>query len=169
MFKLLLYVTALILILTNIAVAQAEEVVAKPPTAMEIETVLCTGVEAREPVDKEKAFPADVGRVYLWTKVTGVVDEEVTIHHVWLKEGEEMADVELPVKGSPWRTYSYKTIPPEWAGNWEVKITGADGDVMKSVAFTVGAKAERTKLEEKPAETPKTEEKPEETPKTDNP
>lgn len=167
MLKLFLYSAAAMLILANIVAGQAEKVVAAPPTDMEIEAVLCSGVEAHEPIDREKAFPADVGRVYLWTKVTGVVDEEVMIHHVWLKEGEEMADVELPVKGSPWRTYSYKTIPPEWAGNWEVKITGAEGNVIKSLAFTVGGEPAQPPVEEKPAETAEVEEKPAEPTETE--
>jgi hypothetical protein len=58
-----------------------------------------------------------------------------------------MADVELPVKGSPWRTYSYKTIPPEWSGSWEVKITGPDGNVIKDITFTVGEKVTKETTE----------------------
>ena len=144
----LIWAVAAILLLTAAAFAQTEREVVKPPVGLTVEPGLCTGLEDRNPVGESDAFPADVDRVYLWTKVTGVTEGEVIIHHVWLREGQEMADVALPVKGSPWRTYSFKTIPPEWAGNWEVKITGPDGNVLTSVSFSVGAKVE----EEKPAE-----------------
>lgn len=117
--------------------------------ALDVETTLCTGVEDRMPVGEADTFMPNVERVYLWTKVTGV-EGETAIRHVWLHEGREMADVELPVKGDPWRTYSYKTILPEWTGSWEVKIVGLDGNVITSVAFTIGKK-----MKEKPAEAPK--------------
>jgi hypothetical protein len=127
-----------ILMLVAVVQAQTAKEVRSTPGEIMIESVLCTGIENRMPVGEGDSFPADVDRVYLWTKVTGVSEGETTIHHVWLREGEEMADVELTVKGSPWRTYSYKTIPPEWSGKWEVKITGPDGNVIKDVKFIVG-------------------------------
>jgi hypothetical protein len=135
----------------------AQEETAIP--AMEIETQLCSGIEERMPVGEADNFAADVEKVYLWSRVTGVSDT-VSLRHVWLREGVEMADVELTIKGDPWRTYSYKTIPPEWAGNWEVKIVGPDGDVIKSIPFTVG----ETTAEKEPA--PAATVKPEETDST---
>jgi hypothetical protein len=143
MFKRILIFMAIAFLPAIIASAQTDQAPAAPPANITVEPVLCTAVEDHMPVGEADAFPADVDRVYLWTKVTGVTDGEMMIHHVWLREGKEMADVELPVKGSPWRTYSYKTIPPEWAGNWEVKITGPDGNVIKAVTFTVGGQLQQ--------------------------
>jgi hypothetical protein len=129
MIKVLLTMAVFVMTITAAAQDTAE---------MKVEAKLCTGIEDRMPVGEATSFAKDVEKVYLWTKVTGVTEGEAVIHHVWLKDGVEMADVSLPVKGSPWRTYSYKTIPPEWAGSWEVKVTGADGNVITSLAFTVG-------------------------------
>jgi hypothetical protein len=140
MYKLIFIVMTAVFALAMIAAAQTDQDVVKPQAGITIEPVLCTGVEDRMPIGEATNFPADVEKVYLWTKITGAKD--MVIHHVWLHEGREMADVELTIKGSPWRTYSYKTIPPEWAGNWEAKIVGPDGNVLKSISFTVGAKAE---------------------------
>lgn len=148
MLKRIWAVVVIVMVLSTIAPCQTDEEVVRPPTGITIEPVLCSGIEDHMPVGEADTFPADVDRVYLWTKVTGAIEGEIIIHHVWLREGQEMADVPLPIKSSPWRTYSYKTIPPDWAGNWEVKITGPDGNVLTSVSFTVGAKVE----EEKPAE-----------------
>ncbi len=142
MVKMAAYILAAVVIFPALAFSQAEEQADVTPAGFEIETVLCTGIEERMPVGEADSFPADVEKVYLWTRVTGVTEGEIVIHHVWLREGEEMADVELPVKGSPWRVWSYKTIPAEWAGNWEVKIVGPDGDVMKSIPFTVGVQSQ---------------------------
>jgi hypothetical protein len=147
MFRRILAVVA-ILALAAGASAQTNPDAAKPSEGITIEPVLCTGIEDRMPVGEATSFPADVDRVYLWTRINGVTEGEITIHHVWLHEGQEKADVQLPVKGSPWRTYSYKTILPEWSGNWEIKITGPDGNVIKDVKFTVTEKIVQEKTEE---------------------
>ncbi len=155
-----IFVLVVLLLAPVMLAAQTEQPAAKTDTAkaaepaaatvpkLDVDAVLCTNVVDHEPVGEATDFPADVDRVYLWTKVTGLPEGDTSfIHHVWLKGGEEMADVELVVKGDPWRTYSYKTIPPEWAGDWEVKITGPDGNVIKSIPFTVGKQAKPVQSE----------------------
>lgn len=156
-----LIVLAVLLLVSGLIVAQTEQPAEKPDTAattakpaaapalkLEVEAVLCTNVVDHEPVGETADFPADVDRVYLWTKVTGLPEgESGKIHHIWLRGGEEMADVELAIKGDPWRTYSYKTIPPDWAGDWEVKVVAPDGNVIKSIPFTVGKQAEPAQSE----------------------
>ncbi|MFH1700872.1 MAG: DUF2914 domain-containing protein [Candidatus Zixiibacteriota bacterium] len=107
--------------------------------AVTVETVLCTGIEARMPIDAVESFEVGVERVYLWSRVLGVEGESF-VRHVWLYEGRELADVELPVRSASWRTYSYKTMLPRWTGMWEVKVVGADGNVIKTIPFTIGAK-----------------------------
>ncbi|MFQ5453559.1 MAG: DUF2914 domain-containing protein [Candidatus Zixiibacteriota bacterium] len=116
----------------------------------DLESSLCTNVEERMPIGIANSFSSDVERVYLWTKVTGAVDSTF-IKHVWIFNGVEMAAVELPVRGSSWRTWSYKTILPIWIGDWEVKILDASGNILKSVSFTIN------KSKELPAEKPEPE------------
>lgn len=118
-----------------------------------IETILCAGIANRQPLDSLTQFETDVERIYLWTRVTGYPDQ-TKLRHVWLHEGLERSDVEMTIKGDPWRTWSYKTMRQEWTGNWEVKIVGANGDVIKTVNFVFGEIEAETPAEEiKPAET----------------
>ncbi len=112
-----------------------------------IETVLCTAIENRVPLDSLIQFDTDVERIYLWTRVTGYPAPTV-LRHVWLHEGLERSDVEMTIKGDPWRTWSYKTMRSEWVGNWEVKIVGSDGNVIKAVNFTFGKAATPDKTDE---------------------
>lgn len=116
--------------------------------AITVETELCTGIEERMPVGMADQFPADVGQVCLWSKVLGCADETF-IKHVWYYRGDEMATIELPVRSSSWRTYSYKTIPPEWAGDWVVKVIDAEGNVLKAMPFKVGDGVAKTVVKEK--------------------
>lgn len=89
------------------------------------------------PQDTATAFPPDVGQLVLWTKVSGGSPGR-TIHHVWFHGDHEVADIELPVNGSPWRTWSRKTIPAEWTGAWHVEVRDAAGAVLQRLDFTVG-------------------------------
>jgi len=82
------------------------------------------------------AFPADVGQLISWTKLEGAGGS--SIHHVWFHGDTQVGDVELQVGGSPWRTWSRKTVPPDWTGAWHVEVRDAAGTVLKRIDFTVG-------------------------------
>src|SRR5260370_355915 len=94
-----------------------------------------SGVEG-QPQDRGTGFPADVGQLNCWSKVTGAGG--AAIHHVWFHGDTQVGDVELQVSGSPWRTWSRKTVPPDWTGAWHVEVRDAAGTVLKRLDFTVG-------------------------------
>ena len=105
--------------------------------ALTVEAILTRGVVDRVPQDTATAFPPDVGQLVLWTKVSGGSPGQ-TIHHVWFHGDNQVADIELPVNGSPWRTWSRKTVPAEWTGAWHVEVRDAAGTVLKRIDFTAG-------------------------------
>jgi hypothetical protein len=96
-----------------------------------------TGIEDREPVGVGTSFPATVGQLVAWSRITGA--EGASVEHVWrFPDGDIEAVVPLEVGGSPWRTWSRKTIPAEWAGQWIVEVRDAGGTVLASANVTVG-------------------------------
>ena len=98
--------------------------------------IFCTSVENRRPRGPGIAFPDSVGRVYCFTKITGAT-EETKVIHVWHYKKEEIFRIELDVKASTWRTWSYKTIVEEWTGHWRVDILSASGNLLKSNVFVI--------------------------------
>ena len=100
-----------------------------------VEAQLGTSIVDRMPQGTATSFPAAVGEVYCWMRITGAANSTVT--HVWIHDGTEYP-VQLNVGGSPWRTWSSKVIPPEWAGQWRVEVRGANGTVLQTLNFTVG-------------------------------
>ncbi|HXF95821.1 MAG TPA: DUF2914 domain-containing protein [Gemmatimonadales bacterium] len=132
---------ALVALLAGAAGAQDTAAVQQPAAApsLTVEAVLTRAVLDRMPQDTVSAIPAPAGAdtLYLWTRVTGAMPGTV-IHHVWFRGDEQVADVELTLGGSPWRTWSKKTIPAEWTGAWRVEVRDAAGNVLSSVQFTVG-------------------------------
>lgn len=109
------------------AAAQADDV--------SVEAVVARNVVDRMPADTGSTFPADVGTLYLWTRVTGAAGGALS--HVWI-HGPHEAAVELQIGGSPWRTWSSRTVPPEWTGEWRVEVRNAAGEVLATRTFTVG-------------------------------
>jgi len=100
-----------------------------------VEAQIAEAIVDRAPQNPGTEFPADVGSVSCWSTVTGAAG--TTIQHVWI-HGEMEFPVTLQIGGSPWRTWSSKRIPPEWAGEWRVEIRDAEGNLLDTLAFTVG-------------------------------
>ena len=112
---------------------------AAAPSLTVTDAVVARSVLDREPQDTGSVFPAEVGQVVFWTKVTGApAGVETTIHHVWFHGENQVGDVELRISGSPWRTWSRKTVPPDWTGAWHVEVRDGSGAVLKRVDLTVG-------------------------------
>ena len=89
----------------------------------------------RMPTDTGSVFPADVGSLVAWTMVTGGEGQKLT--HTWT-HGPHSDVITLNIGGSPWRTYSRKTIPAEWTGEWKVEVKDSTGTVLATKTFTVG-------------------------------
>lgn len=132
-------ITAVALVAFSIVVHAQEEQKAEP--GLTVEAQFCTSLEDRMPADEVVTVPPDIGQVYLWNRVSGSQDS-TWVTHVWYYEGKEEASIDLPVIGSPWRTWSVKNILPTSTGTWEVKILDAKGNQLDALSFTVSEKAE---------------------------
>jgi hypothetical protein len=126
------YLTALIIILLSVSGLFGQNT-----QGIKVENIaICTAVENRQPMGTDSVFSADAGKLYCFTKIASQADS-TEISHVWYYKDKEMARIILPVKAKTWRTWSAKTIMPEWKGNWRVEIQDSDGDVITSLSFRV--------------------------------
>jgi hypothetical protein len=108
---------------------------AQDRAAVEVQKIaICTSIENKQPVGMDSVFAANVGKLYCYTKIKSQADT-TEITHVWLFEGKEMTKVVLPIKAKSWRTWSAKTILPEWKGDWRVEVQDSAGDVLTSISF----------------------------------
>jgi len=104
--------------------------------SLKIEAEMCRSIEERMPSGMADTFPPDVEQVFCWSKVIGAEDSTM-IKHVWLYKGERMAEVELPVRSSAWRTWSSKKILPQWVGDWEVRILDESNNLLANMKFYI--------------------------------
>ena len=92
-----------------------------------------TGIVDRELEGRSDNFDEGT-QVWFWTRVVGAESGD-GIRHVWLQGGEERLTVELGVDGSPWRTYSSKTMHPGSVGSWTVEARDREGQVLARQTF----------------------------------
>ena len=130
-----LWLVLSVLILAGLPDAHAQE--SNATSSLKVaEAVLATSVENLTPKGVSDRFPADVGRVFAFTRIQGARGETF-VKHLWYHEDRLMAEVELAVRSPNWRTYSSKRITPHMKGNWRVDITDPEGTVLESLTFVV--------------------------------
>jgi hypothetical protein len=100
------------------------------------QAVVCQDVVDRMPVGSSDVIPAGAERVFCYTRIVGA-KEETEITHNWYYQGALKASVVLPVRTSEWRTWSSKTLLPEWTGEWMVEVLSEDGTPLESLIFFV--------------------------------
>lgn len=101
-----------------------------------VEAAISTGVVDHLPIDFVEAYTVKAGKLYCFTRVLGSAGRDKVIH-VWRREGQEMARIELPLRSDDFRTWSVKTILPTWSGKWQVDVVDNAGTVLVSLPFVL--------------------------------
>ena len=85
----------------------------------------------RELTDETTTFAVGE-KAYLWLRVEGGTGETLTV--VW-KINDLEFPVDLSIGGSPWRTWSTKTL--HLPGEWTVTVSDAAGNTLNEATLTV--------------------------------
>lgn len=88
----------------------------------------------RSPVGSGDVFPKETAKLYCYTRVVGAVGETQVTHN-WYHQGTLKSSVKLSVRTNNWRTWSSKTMTPEWTGEWMVEILSEEGTPLESIIF----------------------------------
>lgn len=113
-----------------------KEHVASVEEGLSVTGALGTAVEKKTLIGEATEFNADVESVYLLT-VIKAASVPTEIEHVWYYNGKEMARTKLPITYKRHRTWSYKTIRPQWIGDWRADVVDMSGKVLKSFPFVI--------------------------------
>ncbi len=117
--------------------AAAKSAAVKKGNITVLEAVACRSIAERSPVEPGTTFKSDIGRIYVYTRITNDGGSDTTISHNWFFNGTKLATVTLPVKGENWRTFSSKSVQPTQKGDWKVDVVHSNGDVITSVPFKI--------------------------------
>ncbi len=122
------------ILFTPISFAQDESL---PGSELRIEdAVICHDIQALEPVGSGDVFSSDFKKLICFSRVIGA-KEDTEIKHNWYFGEKLLSSVTLHVGSISWRTYSSKTILPEYSGEWKVEILSQNGEILKQIYFIV--------------------------------
>jgi len=125
---------AIALVSATTARAQDATQAGTAKSAATVELSVGTAVANHELTGGAESFPKGTAKLYCFSKITGA--DSSYVEHVWYKGDAEQGRVKLKVGGSPWRTYSSKTLGPDASGDWRCDVV-QDGKVLQSVKFKV--------------------------------
>lgn len=98
---------------------------------------LCLDIKDNEPDFIDSVFPPNVKRLYCFTAIKGARDVS-EIQHRWYYNDDLQASVSLKIGSSSWRTYSAKSIPSVYTGEWRVSIVNSiNEEVLKTIKFHI--------------------------------
>ena len=96
-----------------------------------------TSVVNRSIVDEKNAFSTDVDRVYFLSGVQNKNDSKI-LFHKWYHKGRLKSKIKMESKKSyNWRSWSYITVNPNKAGDWQVVIEDQGGTRYDSLSFII--------------------------------
>jgi DUF2914 family protein len=102
--------------------------------AVTVEAAVGTSVADKALVGAAESFPATSGKIACFAHISNAVGSE--IEFVWYKGDAEQARVKQTVKGSPYRTWTTKTLPADAKGDWRCDVVQGE-KVLQSVKFKV--------------------------------
>jgi hypothetical protein len=117
-------------------ITQQEESEITPQLVSVEDAVICRNVVDRTPSEVIDVVPSDIKKVYCFTKIVGAAQDSEVVHN-WYFDGNLVASVNLFVGSTNWRTYSSKTILPDYTGAWKVEVLSKGGELLKQIMFVV--------------------------------
>jgi len=98
---------------------------------------ICLDIKDNEPDAVDSVFPPEVKRLYCFTAVKGAVGIN-EIQHRWYYNDDLQSSISLKIGSSSWRTYSAKSIPAVYTGEWMVAIVNSKNEeVIKTCKFYI--------------------------------
>jgi hypothetical protein len=112
--------------------------ISQEPERLEVtESAVCLDVVDLECTGADTNFPANVGKLYCITKITGAKGASKATH-VWYYGHTERARKELDIRSASWRTYSSKIIQAHETGDWHIDVLGPEDEFLKVIQFEIG-------------------------------
>lgn len=105
-------------------------------TLKAVKAVVCKAVDKRVPLGIGNVFASDAGKIYCFTKIVGA-ERDTIVSHKWYLNGELKSSVDLPVKSSSWRTWSFKRIGSADVGDGMVEVVSEDGEILTTIIFFI--------------------------------
>ncbi len=129
----------LVLVVSSGAFAQESESAPAGSSGKKLaltEGVVCEVIKGNKAVNRAVVFSRNLGKIYCFTSFDPV-PEEMPIFHKWYQRDRLKATAKLTLKPPRWTTFSSWSMKGRDQGPWRVEITDQEGDLFKTVRFSV--------------------------------
>lgn len=102
------------------------------------EAAVTTKVSKGKPIDSvHRISHRTVKSLYFFTRTVTSARGEVTLRHVWSRDGQVVKEADLLIKAKHWRSYSTLPVDAKSVGQWRVELRDEEGAVLKTLEFKV--------------------------------
>jgi len=97
---------------------------------------MCEGIESYAPKTAAVVFSIEIGKVSCYSSFDPV-PEKTYIYHLWYLKDRLTTRKRLYLKPPRWSTYTSIQLREADRGPWRVEITDKDGNVFKTLRFSI--------------------------------
>ena len=132
-----LVITVLLLSATVSVAADRQTGPGVVPEALTLaEAVMCEGIESYTPRIPAVVFSIEIGKVNCYSSFDPV-PEKTHIYHRWYYKDKLTNRKRLYLKPPRWATYTSIQLREADRGPWRVEITDKDGNIFKTLRFSI--------------------------------
>jgi len=132
-----LVITVLLLSATVSVAADRQSGPGVAPEALTLaEAVMCEGIESYTPRIPAVVFSIEIGKVNCYSSFDPV-PEKTHIYHRWYYKDKLTNRKRLYLKPPRWATYTSIQLREADRGPWRVEITDKDGNIFKTLRFSI--------------------------------
>ena len=96
----------------------------------------CEEMSNLQPVNQTVVFSASRDKAFCFAEIEGIVTT-THIYHNWIRRDKHVSGIKLVVKPPRWSTVSSISLRESDKGPWRVEITDMNGDILKTLRFSV--------------------------------
>ncbi|RJP78581.1 MAG: DUF2914 domain-containing protein [Desulfobacteraceae bacterium] len=97
---------------------------------------ICEEMNNLQPVNPTAVFSVAKDKAFCFAEIDGI-GSSTQIFHNWIRRDNHVAGIKLVVKPPRWSTVSSISLRETDKGPWRVEIADMDGNVLKTLRFSV--------------------------------
>ncbi|MHC4457396.1 MAG: DUF2914 domain-containing protein [Planctomycetota bacterium] len=101
-----------------------------------VKAVMCEDLKGRVPQYPAVVFSNSLGKVFCFTDFDPVL-EKTFVYHNWYFRELKRASVKLSLNTPRWATFSTVQMRETDKGPWRVEITDLQGNILKTLRFSI--------------------------------
>jgi len=101
-----------------------------------VRAVMCEAIQEYAPVNPAVVFSIDRGRISCFTEFDPVPVQTFVLHK-WYRRDSLVTEKRLTINPPKWSSFTSMQLRDADKGPWRVEITDAEGNIMRTLRFSI--------------------------------